>query len=488
MTTTWTKNAKEGFVETLDTAAHPIAESTNSTDTVTNYGDDGHVGKDPNETILMQKALPTEDPKATSTPTPTATPSTMDTIKDLQQNFDQKKAFSLYKSAVHSAANSVATSHVQVATAVMTYSDGGDGGGAMTYSDGGDGGGGGGGSTDASDAENAARIAAAKNDLNILSDQVLRWGTIVTSYIVVLNLWYLYCYTNFTVDFRDFIFGPLHYILAPTLNAVEVINYHMLTIRMDSNPMLFGNIPITNEQMRKLWHWRPLVFTILHIVIAGVFVGGSFSKEAAGVFTGSGDTFITMLILILTGYYFFNLCFIKENWINNDMYKIGGGFLVFGAVMLVSGLSAFMFASLMSVVFLTYISGLANFSILAFNGFNPISAWRVAKEIFNDLRGAPVADENPQDFYKKFSNFAFRNIHGFYLFFIVFGGVFSVNMYYCSLFSSSKLKLIAVLTNLACCVFFAPSIITFFRELVTLFRGTPRQAENIVPPESPDNS
>jgi len=458
MTTKWTKNAKEGFVEALPEStihAETKKEPEKTTPEVAEYGDDVYIGKDPNETILMNTSLPTENPKAT----PTATPSTIDKVKDLQQNFDQTKAKELYNSMVSSAAQTVANSHKTAAKSVIIN--------AGIHKQ------------DEIDSE------AAKNDLKILSEQVLRWGTIVTSYIVVLNLWYILCYTNFTFDFRDWIFSPLHYIFAPTLNAVEAVNYHILNFRMDSNPKLFGKFPITNEQIRDLWNWRPVMFTLLHFIIAGALVGFSFLSEAAGIFSASGSGSLYFIMLALSIYYFFNLGFVVEKWVQHDLYKLPMiGSLLFLGIMLISGLSVPVVISFFCIIFLTYITFLSNFGILLFNGFNPFASWRIVNEIFNDLRGAPISNENPLDFWGKLKNLAFRNFHGFYLFFIVFGLVFSVNMVQCSKFSSSKLILIAVVTNIVACAFFAPSIITLFTEFLTLIFSSNPAPKVVVPSES----
>jgi hypothetical protein len=70
----------------------------------------------------------------------------------------------------------------------------------------------------------------AKKDMKLLSSHILQWITIPMTYVVVMNWWYVLCYTNFKIDFRDYIFTPLHWIIAPPLHSLEFVNYYMLLL------------------------------------------------------------------------------------------------------------------------------------------------------------------------------------------------------------------------------------------------------------------
>jgi hypothetical protein len=455
MTTKWTKTAKEGFTDVKPT------ESTESKETketkppieqeVASYGNDINVGKDANELILgsntnMTIPPPTDVPKKDD-----AVSKTADGISDLINNFDQTKAKKMYNDTVHYISSSIKNLPDNAAHAFLEKLNG------------------------------PIDSPEAKRDLNTLSKQIARWFAVITSYIFVLNWWYILCYTNFTIDFRDYIWVPLYYVIAPTLTAIETINYYILNIRMDSNAKIPGMVkPI--EYMRSLWHSRPYVFIFFHFMVSSMMGGSSVSGEATGIMTASGNGMIFTIATVLAYWYYVKM-YTEEKWYEKDLYNKGFGSLILMGMSIMTFLGLPVFVSMLCVVFFTYLMFISNFSIIAFNGLNPFSSWNAVNEIFGDLRGAPVDDPNPIDFLGKFSNLAFRNAHGIYLLFMVLGGVFSLNITESTRFSSSLIMFIAVIANIFCCMFFTPSVITFIKELSILIFTPTTELQQRTPSE-----
>ena len=95
MATTWTKNAKESFVDAIGGTTPKNATNTDNgnknssqlSNDVANFGNDVYIGKDTNELILMSsiKDLTSNN---TVPPEKTTPPSLNDKISDLKTNFN----------------------------------------------------------------------------------------------------------------------------------------------------------------------------------------------------------------------------------------------------------------------------------------------------------------------------------------------------------------------------------------------------------------
>lgn len=483
MATKWTKNAKEGFVETFDiiiptspnfptnttvpentTAPEntiapegPTAQPTptlpqiptlppNNTDIpnnsggIPNFGDLSFDGKSFDELILMN-----------GLETPNITPpdlgklnSIQDDLDSLMQEFNPNKAKDLFKKLIKSIKETFTNLDKLLSSQILKF--------LGIYG------------------ENSTQDVNYIKDMGILSGQLSRWIVIITSYFVVLNWWYVLCYTNFTFDFRKFIWEPLKYVMAPAFNAIESINYHLLNIRMDSEPKLFGYKDwITNEDIRSLWHWRPILFPLFHFFVAGASVGLPVSNEVASILTGSGNGLVFIVAIVLSYYYWTIMMFVKEKIFDKPLYLGFSGKLLLIAILIGTALAVPILVSIICAIFFTYLMYISNLSLIIFNGFNPFSIWSSVNEIFDDLKGAYVTPDDPTTSnFEKLQKLLFRNAHSVYVLFIVFTAVLSINIIECYKFSSKFLIIIGVLFNLICVSIFIPNAVKMLKEIWSL--------------------
>jgi hypothetical protein len=296
------------------------------------------------------------------------------------------------------------------------------------------------------------------DDKAILSAQVAVWIAVVpASYWFIVNWWYVLCYTNYTIDFRDYIIPTIHWTMAPPLHALELFNYYTLTIRMDSES------PKTTEFFRKVWVWRPVVFSLFHAIM----VGSMFAFSATDVVTSSmlNAGILSIFMSILSVYYFFSLC-IKEEWAKkfiasgSSLVALGG----FGLAVL-SFIGMFALIAIICPIVTLYLLFLSYFVLLTFNNFWPPAVISICDQMFQELKEAPVENDKPIDKWGKFSNAVFQNAHSIYLLFIVVL-ILSTHLTRAMMFSSSSLVLIAIIINVGLAMVFAPSAINVVFELL----------------------
>ncbi len=168
--TTWTKTAKEGFTENLETACKNTNTQTAPTSEETaSFGDDVYVGKDINEMIL------TSDPNK---PKPTLSPEEEQNIENAPSYWDTASNFynnpptpaaalGGYTNTIFALNNTAKNSKNDIAGVIC----------GLVY-------------------ENV-ESEEAKRDLSILSDQISNWIAVIPmSYLMVINWWYIMCYTK----------------------------------------------------------------------------------------------------------------------------------------------------------------------------------------------------------------------------------------------------------------------------------------------------
>ena len=84
------------------------------------------------------------------------------------------------------------------------------------------------------------------------------------------------------------------------------------------------------------------------------------------------------------------------------------------------------------------------------NSFNPITIFYKIAQIFDDLRDAPVKIENPEptDYYKRFSNFVFRNFHALFMIFAILLPILITNCVEATTISSAGLATTIITLNI----------------------------------------
>ena len=313
-----------------------------------------------------------------------------------------------------------------------------------------------------------------EGDKGEIAKQVAMWIAVVpASYWLIINWWYVMCYTNYTIDFRKFIWTPIHWVMAPALHALELFSYYTLTFRMDVD----SKIPA--DFSRRLWNWRPVVFSVIHGIIVSFMMAFSTTDALMNSMLNTGIVFI--IASVLSVYYYVSL-FIQEKWyekfINNGVW---GYFGLFGLTVL-SFIGMFVFIGMICPIFTLYFSFLSYFVLFAFNKFWPPSVISICEQIFQELKEAPV--DETSDKWGKLKNVAFQNFHSIYLLIIMLG-FFSAHVHQAMSFSSESLIFVAILANLIICILFAPSAFSVPFELLKVFLDDSETTERThTPPEA----
>lgn len=459
MTTTWTKNAKESFVDAINkTIDETVDKSVSDTRTkvedvtsqisngvskiendVANFGNDVYIGKDANELILMSEIKDITS-KITIPPEITIPPSLNDKINDLKTNFNVGKANDVWQNIVSSLEDGIGDPFKNIAQKLLS----------SIYED--------------------FESPKAKNDLKNLSKQISRWFKIViASYIVALNWWYIWCYTTFTFDLRSLIFLQPNPILAPAINAFEVINYYLINMRMDSEPKLPAGLG--NEDIRKLWHWRPITFSILHFITILIFLSSHLFTGLSSILKLATNSAIYYLAIGLTIYYY---AVLYESWYKIPLSLSGGvvGLLLLIAFTILTILSVGIVVPICLLFFTMYLSFLSNTALFAFNWFWPPSIYSAVKQIFQELKEAPIYDENPPDAAGKVGNYLFKNFHNIYIVVIVLFPLLMWNITESAKFSNNTLIVIGILVNILMFFLFSWSGFKDVTNLLKIWFGT----------------
>lgn len=457
MTTTWTKNAKESFIPNnttpqttipvLTPVGHQSGNTTiprnRNTDDVAHFGNDVYIGKDADELIIMSNNV--ED-ASTPTPTPSQEPSLLEKLNVLNTNFTFENANDSWQSLVSSSTHTLGKSDENAAKVILS----------SIYED--------------------FETPEAKNDLKSLSTQISRWFAIViASYIVALNWWYLWCYTTFKFDFRSLIFLKPNPVLAPAINAFEVLNYYLINMRMDSDPIL--PVGLGTEDIRKLWHWRPVTFSILHFVLILVFLSSSLFAGFSSILAFSKDSAIYYLAIALTIYYYLLL---YKTWYKIPLSLGGGltGLFSLIAVTVLTILSVGIVVPMGLLFFTMYLAFLSNTTLFVFNWFWPPSIYSAVKQIFQELKEAPVYDDNPSDPWGKVGNYLFQNFHNIYIVVIVLFPLLIWNITESAKFSNETLIGFGILVNILLFFLFSWSGVKDVLNLIAKIFETSKSAED----------
>jgi hypothetical protein len=251
--------------------------------------------------------------------------------------------------------------------------------------------------------------AEAKVARKVIIDQINLYLIIPVSFWVALNWWYVWNYTNFTFNFMDFLkyppFNMMYYVVEPGFYVLEMMNYYMLTIRMDKDLACWKRAILTT-----LWDWRPVTFTIFALVTAGLLQSMPVSETAGGM-VGGDSTAVSGLIFIGTIIAFAYLTLtcmarmLRFNSLLQNAFLLAFTMLLFFLfVIIVAG-----FAAGVAVFYYLF------FSQMVLICFELLNCDAKVQEMLNDLRTAPVNDpdaklsEKPFTFLKQY---CFRNFFG----------------------------------------------------------------------------
>jgi len=96
-----------------------------------------------------------------------------------------------------------------------------------------------------------------KKATQIITGQIYRLIALFCSFLIIWNWWYLWNYTTFTFNFEQLLdyppFSILFYIFEPSFKVIELMNYYLISRRMDAE--LSSS---SRSFMRKMWDYRPI--------------------------------------------------------------------------------------------------------------------------------------------------------------------------------------------------------------------------------------
>ena len=315
----------------------------------------------------------------------------------------------------------------------------------------------------------------AKKDMKILSSHILQWITIPMTYVVVMNWWYVLCYTNFKIDFRDYIFIPLHWIVAPPLHSLEFVNYYMLSMRMDANT------PVPRSFMRDLWHWRPITFTVFHLIILTIISTAPLTDTISTIVLNGGPLFG---ILIAMSIFFYFSLYVTEKWYEKFLPIGIFGILLLIGMSLISFLLMFAFIAALCPILAMYFVFISYMAIFAFNMFWPPSVLSIVNQIFQELKESPLVNDKPMNTFEKLQNVLFQQFHSIYLLIIVIT-IFGIHMSQIKNINNNSLKAFIILVNVLICMLFVPSASKLVVDIFTIITDGSSANNTVTPPEQP---
>lgn len=429
--TVWAKKAKEGFVENMKNKGsnkknpeepEPEPEPELVKYEVADYGDGIYVGQDPDELILTNNKkiqLPTTPP--VSTPITPKGIVDISKIQDAYNNADFSQGLQEYKNTVKNLKNGAANIKNDIARFF----------GSWFY--------------DTFESPESMR------DLTILSNQISRWIAVIPmSYLMVINWWYIMCYSNYVIDFRTFILPSIEWAMAPPFFSLELINYYILTFRMDRN----ATFPVSVEQARDIWNWRPVVFSAMHLVLFLFALHAPLLDVIESTLVGSGALF---MILTVSSIIYFAKLFITKKWFDKPIFSNSTiGMLGLIGLLVISFACMFVFILLICPIFTTYLLLISYCTIFILNWFSPSAILSVYSQMFQELKEAPVTVTDEYSKTEKLKNAIFQNFHSIYLL-VLMVIFFGINMDESKSFANPSLIVFSLIVNILVCLLFAPS-------------------------------
>jgi hypothetical protein len=239
----------------------------------------------------------------------------------------------------------------------------------------------------------------------IIRNQIVRFLAIQLSYIIVLNWWFLWYYSDFTFDWKSVLNFPLfhifYYAVEPVCAVLEYINYYLLNMRMDAD--LSTDI---RGYMHKLWDYRPITFTVFYIFMTTTLTASPFGRWIKSVLSGSPTgLYMVMVAASVFMYFYLNINVGRLLMLHAQF----GNILVVVFVLLLMLLFVILFAGFFTPFFCMYLGILSHLSIVIFSGTNTFEKIR---EIFSDLVNAPVKEPESESSFVRLGNFLFQQFHG----------------------------------------------------------------------------
>lgn len=299
----------------------------------------------------------------------------------------------------------------------------------------------------------------------IIKGQMYQLIGLLLSFIVIWNWWYLWNYTSFSFDFENLLnyppFSILFYIFEPSFKVIELINYYMITRRIDAEIS-----PAARGILRHMWDWRPVAFGLFTLVVMGGCLNIPFGAVFVDLFSGN-PTGIAKLVIFLSILMYIYVT-INPMRIRSFMSYFFWFPPILVFVILFLLLLVYLFSSFTAGMFAVYLLILSHFTLLLFTRLNPIGA---ILQIYDDLSTAPVKDPNPTSKIMELGNRLFQKFHWIILL-SIFIAVFSNNMKDAgTLKNGLAILFIVFVLNFVFIVAFMPGIVLITEILYALWHA-----------------
>jgi hypothetical protein len=390
------------------------------------------------ETILLNKVRTPDPPKTLDKPE-YAEPTISDRFNTLKKNPSLSTATTFYKNAVDMVKTTATGGHDSFIDSVLK----------PHFED-----------IKSQDAQKSGKI---------ISKQIAMYFAIPMTYFIVLNWWHTLNYTTSTVDFVALLnSNPVrvfHFSLEPVFMVADYMMYLLLAQRLDKNLS-----PSRREMFRSMWDWRPVTFTLFYAAVCFGFLYLPILAFFVGLLEGKTGM-ISIFMTIGTILAFFKYNFTMDRYF--EYFSIAGPFAIIAMIM--AFIFSIIFSMIGSIMFTLCLVFYSNFALLYHNGFNPFAIYRKIKQVFDDLRDAPVKNENPEptDYYTKFTNFLFKNFHAMFMVFAILLPIFIQNCVEATTISSTALATTIIMLNIVLFSIFGlfplKSIIQYFFTLLFKF-------------------
>ena len=258
------------------------------------------------------------------------------------------------------------------------------------------------------------------------------------AYVIVINWWYTWNYTDFTFDFRSFVnYFPIgKWLVEPTFYSIELINYFLLGMRVDSEltSLMVVSPAYARQFFRTLWDYRPFTFTAFYALVAGLFlfVPGfvSVSDVLAALLMGEPGILVTM-IPIIGMIYFWYITVQPERDLEYTIRFFPISIIVKLLFFLISSIFAGLFGTAILGIYLWFISFYA-MVYFTFPGFSTIYLWpwRLLQEflrIYYDLSEAPVTNPETKKLSEKIGNFLFQEFQNLFILIVMCGIILTIH-------------------------------------------------------------
>lgn len=388
--TKW-KSKKENLKTKNEPPPFPPKDTMISEFNVAEFDGSRPVEEDVDELILVNRRRDELSQPPSVPEEPEQPPGLKDQLADLTTNFSLLKAKNVFKSVVNSVPIALSGIHNSVSDTIV----------GSQYK-----------------TATANKSPDATKAKEIIKLQISRFVVIPMTYLVVLNWWYLWNYTNFNFQFDKITkippFSIFSHAIDPSLKILEFINYYLINIRMDAD--VSDNI---REGLRTLWDWRPVTFTVFYILFSGGAMGLPFGKTFISIMSGDA-TILNGSIIVLSIIVFLHLTFTGGRWMTYMSYIPNPTVILFVVLLMV--LFVILFATIGVSLFSMYLATLSTLSIFIFNYFNPFKIWSSISQIFTELKEAPTDDSDTT------KSFVFKNFHGIVMIFMFYLPLFILHM------------------------------------------------------------